>query len=229
MESAAGQLGDSEYHNWLRVGLGIRITTDGLQSFCARHGNIFYIKLIQEWKQTPTNRNPAEPEWSDGDLPAIKCTIDGSAAGSKYGDAVLCPVCSVEKKKGDPKQSCTDKSKHASQQRKDFAEVFKQHHINSTYSIAGTTVPADKAATNKSISYEHCNASRWGDVDGWFEVFKAYIQMQIGTHEHCLFKTSPEHLDICGLTAGMNFCDGFSHCVDQRTKALPAGHPLRVA
>ena len=205
MEGAEAQIGDPEYHNWLKVGLAIRLTTDGLQSFCERHGRAFNVKLLHTWKQVPLSRVPPEPEWTDADLPAIKCALDTSDAGTEY------------------------KSSAASKQRKDFAEAIKRHHVNSVENTAGTGVPANKVANNGNIKYEHCNASRWGDAEGWFEVFKAYIQMRIGSHAECIMKMGPGSLDICGLTAGMNFCDGFSKCVDQRTKALPLAHLFRVA
>lgn len=204
MEAAATQLGDQEFHNWLKVGLAIRVTTDGLLPFCERHGRAFYNELIEKWKEIPTERG--EPKWTDADRQAIKCTAAGSDAGTQY------------------------LSSSASKQREDFAEAIKRRHINSVDNIRGTDVPVNKAVPSDNFKIkDHCDASRWGDDDAWFEVFKAYIKMRLGPHSECIQKTKPSHLDICGLTAGMGFCDGFTHCIDQRTKSLPEGHRLRVA
>jgi hypothetical protein len=217
---------EPEFHNHTLVGLAIALTADLLRPCCTRYGRMFYKELIMDWKRVPLTRS--EPEWTDQDLPMIKCTMNGTPAGTKYGDAGICHVCHKTRKKGDP--ACTDVSKHASQQRKDFASAIKQHHINSSKNIEGTPVEANRAATNQNIRYAHCDASRWGDGDAaaWFEVFKAYIQMHIGSHDDCIQKTHPEHLDICALTAGMTFCDGYKGQMDQRTSALPERHPLRV-
>lgn len=54
------------------------------------------------------------------------------------------------------------------------------------------------------------------------EVLKAYVSMRIGPNQ-----ATPADADISGLTAMLTFCDGFSHCVDQRTTALPQDHPLQ--
>jgi hypothetical protein len=173
----AAQLQNPEYHNWLKVGLAIQITTDGLRPFFEARAQAWYATLICDWKTAPAARG--DPEWTVSDLPFIKTTGDGTAAGTEY------------------------KSSQASKQRQDFAAAIKQNHTN-------------PAATNKQISYEHCDASQWGEPDAWFEPMKAYVQMRLGSHESCIKKRAPADLDICGITAAMQFCVGFSGCIDQR-------------
>ena len=186
----SAQLTDAQfvqYHNWLKVGLAIRKATDGTLPFFTKNGLRFFSTVVADWKKVPLSR--AAAEWTDADLVLVGQTKDGADAGTKY------------------------KSSEASQARKDFAEVIRQHHIN-------------QPATNTMIKYEHCNAQRWClNPNGWLELLKAYIKMPLGKHEQCAQKNSPDQLDMCGILRAMNFCKGFSDCIDQQTTGLPPAHP----
>jgi len=193
---------DVLYENWLKVGLASRILADVLKMFFERHGRFFYATLMEDWKRLPVARG--DKEWTDNDLWALRANIDGSHAGTQY------------------------RHEHASQQRRDFAEVINQHHVNSLDNVKDTDVQPHDASTSRTLSYLACDASLWGDPDAWLEPLKAYTTSNFGTHAECIRLTSTFQLDLGVIREMLTFCDAFSHCVNQRTIALPVGHPYKV-
>lgn len=85
----------------------------------------------------------------------------------------------------------------AQQARIDFAQVIASHHKDSALSASST----------KKINWNHCDASRWGAVDAYFEVMKAYSSNMFGKHAEAITR-GLDTADCSGLTQIMEFCSG---------------------